>query len=92
MENLEIMIVAFLVINTTFVFRQKLWKKSISTPIIILASDLAYALYSYGLINSAIGVWGLAITGLVANSAYREHEPYCSHRKKAESAEHGKER
>ena len=92
MENIEIMIVAFLVINTMFVFREKLWKKSISTPIIILASDIAYALYSYGLETSAIGIWGVAITGLVANSAIREHKPCCSYRKESVGDKHGKKR
>lgn len=83
MENLDMIITVFLVVNTLFVFRQKLWKKSISTPVIILASDVAYSLYTYGLISSAVGMWGLAITGLVANSAFREHEPYCKGKKQA---------
>ena len=81
MENLEILITIFLTINTLFVFRQQLWKKSISTPIIILASDIAFMLYSYELYSSALGIWGLTVTGLVANSAFRECEPYCKQRK-----------
>ena len=80
MENLDITIQVFLVINTLFVFRQKLWKKSISTPVVIIASDIAYMLYKQGLETSAVGTWGLAITGLVALSAFREHEPYCMQR------------
>lgn len=77
MENLNMIITVFLVVNTLFVFRQKLWQKSISTPVVILASDLAYILYIYGQNNTAIGTWALAVTGLVANSAFREYEPYC---------------
>lgn len=82
MENLNMIITVFLVVNTLFVFRQKLWKKSVSTPVIIIASDIAYILYRDGLESSAVGVWGLAITGLVALSAFREHEPHCCHREK----------
>lgn len=81
MENLDMMITVFLVVNTLFVFRQKLWNKSISTPIIIIASDIAYTLYINGLTDLAIAAWGIAITGLVANSAFREHEPYYKYRK-----------
>jgi len=80
MENLNIIILVFLVINTLFVFRQRLWQKSISTPIIILASDVAYSFYYYDYVEAAVISWGLAITGLVLNSAIREHEPYSRQR------------
>lgn len=79
MENLETIVRVFLIVNTLFVFRQRLWKKSISTPIIILASDIAYALYTYQLYASAVGMWGLAITGLVAYSAFKEQEHFRTH-------------
>jgi hypothetical protein len=78
MENLNTIILVFLVVNTLFVFRQRLWHKSISTPIIILASDVAYALYRNGLIEWSIIAWGTAITGLVLNSAIREQKPCCN--------------
>lgn len=74
METTENIILIFLVINTIFVFRHKLWKKSISTPTIIITSDICFTLYTHGLYNSMLGTFGLVITGLVANSAFREEE------------------
>jgi hypothetical protein len=75
MESLNTIITVFLIVNTLFIFRQRLWTKSISVPIIIIASDISYMFFTYGKIEAAVISWGTAITGLVFNAAIRECNP-----------------